>query len=116
MVLNEMLGIDSKIINVSSGAEIANLVPDLIDHFERIGTPIMIGGGVLAHTIVGVAYDDATRKSAFLILDPHYTGAHNASTIKAALYISLRNCNNLQRVSTVRRCFLEYELVNTDHR
>ena len=82
MVLNEILGIDSKIVNVQSGAEIAKIVPDLIDHFETAGTPIMIGGGVLAHTIVGVAYDDATRNSQFLILDPHYTGVHKAASLK----------------------------------
>jgi len=80
-----MVGIDSKIINVSSGGEIQDVVPDIIDHFEKVGTPIMIGGGVLAHTIVGVAYDDATRDCAFLILDPHYTGAHVPGNIKVNL-------------------------------
>ena len=33
---------------------------DLIKHFEGEGTPVMIGGGVYAHTILGVAYDEAT--------------------------------------------------------
>ena len=42
----------------------------------------MIGGGVLAHTIVGVAFDDATREGRFLILDPHYTCHHNINGIK----------------------------------
>ena len=42
----------------------------------------MIGGGVLAHTIVGVAWDNATRRGKFLILDPHFTGAHQISAIK----------------------------------
>ena len=35
----------------------------------------MIGGGVLAHTILGVAWDEATGDIRYLILDPHYTGS-----------------------------------------
>ena len=81
-VLNELLGIDCKTINVSSGGELESRIPELIDHFESVGSPIMIGGGVLAHTIVGVAFDDATREGRFLILDPHYTGHHNINGIK----------------------------------
>lgn len=32
------------------------------------------GGGVLAYTLLGVDYNDASGDCAFLILDPHYTG------------------------------------------
>jgi hypothetical protein len=34
----------------------------------------MIGGGVLAYTLLGVAFNEDTGAAAFLILDPHYTG------------------------------------------
>jgi hypothetical protein len=34
----------------------------------------MIGGGVLAYTLLGVQFDELTGDAAFLILDPHYTG------------------------------------------
>lgn len=85
-VLNELLGIDCKTINVSSGGELESRIPELIDHFESVGSPIMIGGGVLAHTIVGVAFDDATREGRFLILDPHYTGHHNINGIKEIVF------------------------------
>ena len=33
------------------------------------------GGGVLAHTILGVEWDEATGDTRWLILDPHYTGS-----------------------------------------
>jgi len=89
MVLNEKLGVESKIINVSSGIELPDQVPDLIEHFENVGSPVMIGGGVLAHTIVGVAYDEATRDCQFLILDPHYTGTHNETSIKEEFHLQL---------------------------
>ncbi|XP_057742285.1 probable Ufm1-specific protease [Arachis stenosperma] len=32
------------------------------------------GGGVLAYTLLGVDYNEASGDCAFLILDPHYTG------------------------------------------
>ena len=35
-------------------------------HFQSQGTPVMIGGGVLAHTILGVKYDDITGTSCVL--------------------------------------------------
>ena len=39
------------------------------------------GGGVLAHTILGVSYSAVTGGLAFLILDPHYTGGEDIRTI-----------------------------------
>lgn len=41
----------------------------------------MIGGGVLAHTIVGVDFDELTGDVKFLIVDPHYTGVDDIKTI-----------------------------------
>ena len=95
MVLNEKIGVESKIINVSSGIELPDQVPDLIEHFENVGSPIMIGGGVLAHTIVGVAYDEVTRDCQFLILDPHYTGTHNETSIKEEFHSQLTNLSSI---------------------
>lgn len=39
------------------------------------------GGGVLAHTILGVSYDDLFENVEYLILDPHYTGSEQLSTV-----------------------------------
>ena len=35
----------------------------------------LTGGGVLAHTILGVEWNEATGDIKWLILDPHFTGA-----------------------------------------
>lgn len=40
-----------------------------------------LGGGVLAHTILGVAWNETTGQIKFLILDPHYTGAEDLQVI-----------------------------------
>jgi len=42
----------------------------------------MIGGGVLAYTLLGVDYNDQSGDIRFLILDPHYTGSEDLKTIK----------------------------------
>ncbi|CAK7336595.1 unnamed protein product [Dovyalis caffra] len=73
-VLDKLLGVSSRIINVRSGAELPEKCRELALHFENQGTPIMIGGGVLAYTLLGVDYNEASGDCAFLILDPHYTG------------------------------------------
>ncbi|KAF9667963.1 hypothetical protein SADUNF_Sadunf15G0077600 [Salix dunnii] len=73
-VLDKLLGVSCKIINVRSGAELPEKCRELALHFENQGTPIMIGGGVLAYTLLGVDYNEVSGDCAFLILDPHYTG------------------------------------------
>ncbi len=40
------------------------------------------GGGVLAHTILGVDYNESSGDLKFLILDPHYTGAEDLKVIQ----------------------------------
>ncbi|XP_034674032.1 probable Ufm1-specific protease isoform X2 [Vitis riparia] len=73
-VLDKLLGVSCKVINVRSGAELPEKCRELALHFENQGTPIMIGGGVLAYTLLGVDYNESSGDCAFLILDPHYTG------------------------------------------
>ncbi|GFR16037.1 ufm1-specific protease 2 [Trichonephila clavata] len=79
--LDHLLQIQSKIMFVSSGAELANKGRELFYHFRDQGTPVMIGGGVLAHTIIGVDFNQDTGDLKFLILDPHYTGSEDLHVI-----------------------------------
>ncbi|KAM4594923.1 ufm1-specific protease 2 [Fundulus diaphanus] len=80
-VLDHLLGVTSKILFVSQGSELASKGRELANHFLSEGTPIMIGGGVLAHTILGVAWSETTGEIRYLILDPHYTGAEDLQVI-----------------------------------
>uniref|UniRef100_A0A3B3VK71 Ufm1-specific protease 2 n=1 Tax=Poecilia latipinna TaxID=48699 RepID=A0A3B3VK71_9TELE len=80
-VLNHLLGVTSKIMFVSQGSELASKGRELANHFMTEGTPVMIGGGVLAHTILGVAWSETTGEIRYLILDPHYTGAEDLQVI-----------------------------------
>ncbi|KAK3920069.1 putative Ufm1-specific protease 2 [Frankliniella fusca] len=80
-VLETLLGVTCKILTASSGEEVGTLGSELSYHFQTHGTPIMIGGGVLAHTIIGVDYNRSTGDIKFLILDPHYTGGEDLNII-----------------------------------
>ena len=81
-VLNQLFGITCKMLFVSSGADLSFKGRELQHHFQTQGTPIMIGGGVLAHTILGVCFNEKSGDIRFLILDPHYTGAEDMTVIQ----------------------------------
>eukprot|EP01135_Chromosphaera_perkinsii_P004935 Nk52_evm2s305 gene=Nk52_evmTU2s305 len=74
LALDSLYGISCKIMHVSTGSDLSSKGRELVQHFETQGTPVMIGGGVLAHTIIGVAHNPLTGSMRVLILDPHYQG------------------------------------------
>ena len=73
-VLDERYGVSCKILTVPSGYDLPSRARELARHFDETGTPVMMGGGKLAYTLLGVQWDEKTGECAFLILDPHYTG------------------------------------------
>jgi hypothetical protein len=73
MFLNT-LNIETRTLFVSEGRDICMHSRALTTHFEREGTPVMIGGGVLAYGLLGVSWNEETGETKYLILDPHYTG------------------------------------------
>ncbi|VDO92208.1 unnamed protein product [Soboliphyme baturini] len=78
--LNHALNVSS-ILALSNGAELDSKARQLILHFENGGSPVMIGGGAYAYTILGVHFDEVTGDARFLVLDPHYTGPEDIKTI-----------------------------------
>ncbi|KAJ8902646.1 hypothetical protein NDN08_005966 [Rhodosorus marinus] len=92
-VLDSLCGISSRIMHLSSGADIESKGRELAMHFEKEGTPVMIGGGVLAYTIVGVMFDEVTGSSRFLILDPHYTGTEDLKLVQGKGWIGWKTAD-----------------------
>ena len=80
-VLETACGTESRFLSVNSGSDLGSRARELLTHFETQGSPVMIGGGVYAHTILGVAWDEDAGEVAWLILDPHYTGKEDIKTI-----------------------------------
>lgn len=90
-VLDSLYQVQCKIITVSDGAEMASVARQIGQHFDTQGTPIMIGGGVLAYTLLGIDYDEATGDCAFLILDPHYTGSDDLTKIHKGKWVAWKS-------------------------
>ena len=87
-VLNKLVGVDSVILNIGSGDQVASKLEEFKNHFETYGTPIMIGsrcsagGGVLAYTMLGVQLNkQSPEESQFLILDPHYKSTDDLKSV-----------------------------------
>ncbi|KAL6739155.1 hypothetical protein Aduo_012640 [Ancylostoma duodenale] len=80
-VLDHMLGIESRYIVTNSGSEVPERARELMLHFQTVGSPVMIGGAQLAHTILGVDFDENSGECRFLVLDPHYTGSEDIRVV-----------------------------------
>ena len=53
----------------------------------------MIGGGVLAYTLLGIDYNERTGQCAFLILDPHYTGSDDIKAIHKGQWVAWKRAD-----------------------
>jgi hypothetical protein len=86
LVLSRLYGVQCKFVFVTRGSELgAHVARELADHFGACGprSPVMMGGGSLAHTVVGVALPGegapADAEPMLLILDPHYVAAADSA-------------------------------------
>jgi hypothetical protein len=80
--LDSQLSIAWRNISVTNGPDLATKARELATHFQEHGTPIMMGGGNLAFTLLGIEWNEESGDVKFLILDPHYTGADDLTNIQ----------------------------------
>lgn len=64
----------------------------------------MIGGGVLAHTIIGIQQCNQTGQVKFLILDPHYTGEDDLTVIQSKGWCGWKDANFWNKKSYYNLC------------
>jgi len=90
MCLSQHWDVMCKILHSPTGPKVAGFTKELINHFDALGSPVMIGGSVLAYTILGIAVNteqetlpNGQPDVKFLILDPHYTGSESTDAIIA---------------------------------
>lgn len=102
--LDAMLGVTCRIMFVSSGEELSERGSELLMHFRTQGTPIMIGGGVLAHTILGVDFNRETGDIRFLVLDPHYTGEEDLHIIQSKGWVGWKKTSFWDKKSFYNLC------------
>ncbi|CAB3989159.1 probable Ufm1-specific protease 1 [Paramuricea clavata] len=74
LFLDHCYNISSKIIHVRSGSEVGLKFDEFVEHFQKFGSPVMIGGDsdAASKALLGIATDG--NKKYFLILDPHFSG------------------------------------------
>lgn len=111
MCLQGFLNVDSKIMHVSSGGDMSLKGSELALHFETQGTPIMIGGGVLAHTIIGIDFNSQTGDLKFLILDPHYTENEDLSIIQGKGWCGWKGIDFWDKKSYYNLCMPQRPIV-----
>ena len=74
-MVDKVFDIPSKIIHIPKGKDITKHLPAIRNHFESLGSPIMMGGDQDASSkgVFGVA-SSRNGKDFLLIVDPHYYG------------------------------------------
>lgn len=74
LVLEELYEIPSKILHVNKGDDLKTITKSLVDHFESMGSPVMMGGDVDCSSkgIMGIHVGD--DETFLLVVDPHYAG------------------------------------------
>ncbi|KAH6935332.1 hypothetical protein HPB50_005214 [Hyalomma asiaticum] len=107
----EIQQVECRTMFVSSGAELPTKSRELMAHFEKHGTPVMIGGGMLAHTIIGIAFDSKTGESHHLVLDPHYTGGEDLSTVQNKGWCGWKRANFWDQNSFYNLCLPQRPVV-----
>jgi hypothetical protein len=74
-LLQDSLDILCKLKYVNPPDDLPSYSAELLEHFRTQGTPVVMGAGDYAYTMVGIVYDPDSGASAYAIVDPHYTGA-----------------------------------------
>ncbi|XP_023710680.1 ufm1-specific protease 1 isoform X3 [Cryptotermes secundus] len=89
LVVDHLYGVSSKIIHVTKGSDLNQHMPSLIEHFNRYGSPLMMGGDqdCSAKAVMGIHASDSDVY--LLIVDPHYCGR-------------ARSCQELQKKEWVK--------------
>jgi len=97
--LDEAIGVTCKTQWFASGEDVVANGRMFVHHFASQGTPVMIGGGELAFTLLGVDFNDRTGEIRFLIMDPHYTGSDDLSMIRPK-WVGWKSADSLTHLGT----------------
>lgn len=81
-LIDEVNGASSRFIICSRGSEILEKSRELAKHFEENGSPVVVCGGQLALTLLGIAWNENSGECAYLIADPHYSGVDDLAQVQ----------------------------------
>ena len=85
IVIDEWYNVPCRLVHHPAGQPVSReVLQTLNQHFQKHGSPVMIGGDVdgASKTLVGLAFRaDSPEESLFLIADPHYCGPDTVDDI-----------------------------------
>lgn len=74
LVIDKLYDIPSKIVHVNHGDELKTIVDTLVSHFDKFGSPVMMGGEVDASSKGILGIHVGQQNTSLLVVDPHYVG------------------------------------------
>lgn len=75
LVVDKLYDIPCKIIHVNNGGDLRTIVDTLVNHFDKFGSPVMMGGDVDCGSKGIMGINVSQSDASLLIVDPHYFGA-----------------------------------------
>mmetsp|Transcript_85699 Transcript_85699/g.245962 ORF Transcript_85699/g.245962 Transcript_85699/m.245962 type:complete len:581 (-) Transcript_85699:120-1862(-) len=98
-LLQDYLGVECKMMYCQDTSDMASQVPQMLNHLATEGTPIMMGAGQYAYTLVGLCFDSASGEAGFMIVDPHYTGKDELKNITQKGWVGWKNLEWFEKVT-----------------
>ncbi|XP_024144468.1 inactive Ufm1-specific protease 1 [Oryzias melastigma] len=106
LVLDLLYEVPSKLVHIRGGAELESVaVQELHRHFEKHGSPAMMGGDRdnSSKGILGVCSGEGG--SHLLVLDPHYYGSHlEKEDLQGGGWVSWKRVSSLDQTSFYNLC------------
>jgi len=96
-LLQEYLKVDCKMLFCQNCDDMASQAPQMLQHLNEQGTPIMMGAGNYAYTLVGLCFDSTSGEVAYLIVDPHYTGKDELKPILSKGWVGWKNLDFFEK-------------------
>ncbi|XP_071808497.1 ufm1-specific protease 1-like [Asterias amurensis] len=102
--LDHFYNVPCKIVHVNSGTELLQKIPELLQHFQAFGSPIMMGGDSDASSkgIVGVYV--GKKNSYLLVLDPHFYGIPTFEILQSSSYLLWKPLDSFLENSFYNMC------------
>lgn len=97
--LQHYVGVDCRMLYCQDAEDMVSQAPALLAHLRNAGTPVMMGCGQYAYTLIGLCYNSNKGEAGFLIADPHYTGADELKTILNKGWVGWKNIDFFKKSS-----------------
>lgn len=97
--INWYLNYNTKTFHLTGVDDLRNYNGKLAQHFESLGTPVIMGVGMYAYVLIGICMGANPGDVAYLIADPHYAGEDNIKNIRAKGAIAWKKVDFIAKAS-----------------